>query len=199
MHGLIAGNKRFISKIDRRLLEELSTKGQKPQALVVSCSDSRVPPEIIFDATVPGTLFVVRVAGNVVSGPTVIGSIEYAVQHLKVPAVVLLGHAGCGAVKARIDGAFEHGRLAQLCKAIHCHSRDLDRAVIENLEYQFGKLLKIDCVRKGVRDGRVQAYAMTYDLSSGRVSILKGTTDKPDIRSGTVLSSLRDTRKASAP
>lgn len=171
MPDLIYGNNRFTSKINRKLLEELSAKGQKPEAIIISCSDSRVPVEIVFDVLVPGKLFVVRVAGNVVSGPIVIGSIEYAIRQLKVPHIVLLGHTGCGAVKASIDGVFESETVEQLCKLIRYKSKDLDQAVVENLEHQFNNLLKIECVKRGIREGSLEAYAMVYDLQSGRVNI----------------------------
>src|SRR5881409_1081690 len=79
------------------------TKSQHPFAIIVGCSDSRVPPELVFDQGA-GDLFVVRVAGNLVSGAgfTVKGSIEYAVAELGVPLIVVLGHSQCGAVKAAI-------------------------------------------------------------------------------------------------
>src|SRR6476646_3884106 len=78
--------------------------GQYPEAVIVSCADSRVAPEILFDVGV-GDIFVVRVAGNVINGAgvTVKGSIEYAVAELNVPLILVLGHSGCGAVKAAIQ------------------------------------------------------------------------------------------------
>ena len=101
---LIDGNKRYVeSKMNTchestaQLRTELA-KGQKPFAIILSCSDSRVPPEIIFDKTL-GELFVIRVAGNVVD-PIILGSIEYAVEHLKTSLIVVLGHEKCGAVTA---------------------------------------------------------------------------------------------------
>lgn len=175
---LIEGNRRFISKVDGRLLKDLSAKGQKPEAVVVSCSDSRVPVEVILDETLPGKLFVVRVAGNVVSGPVVIGSIEYAVSQLNVSTIVLLGHTGCGAVRASIEGKFESETLAQLCGEIRCRSKELARAVVENLEYQFQNLLEIDCIKKGVKNGMLKAYAVIYDLPTGRISIIRGAPDQ---------------------
>ena len=84
-------------------------KGQQPFATILGCSDSRVPPELIFDANF-GELFIVRVAGNVIS-PEVMGSLQYAGAHLRTPLFVVLGHEGCGAVKAALEhkfGATEH-------------------------------------------------------------------------------------------
>jgi carbonic anhydrase len=103
---LIEGNRRFVSgnlatkDFSEAKRKELA-KGQKPFAVVVGCSDSRVPPEIIFDQGL-GDIFVVRVAGNVLD-PISLGSIEYAVEHLKTPLIVILGHTHCGAVKATIE------------------------------------------------------------------------------------------------
>jgi len=103
---LMAGNARFVAGTSERPNEtaarraELAT-GQKPFAIVLGCADSRVSPEVAFDAGL-GDLFVCRVAGNVVDDP-ILGSIEYAVQHLDVPLVVVLGHERCGAVKAAAD------------------------------------------------------------------------------------------------
>jgi carbonic anhydrase len=108
LRELLAGNQRFRSGnrlTPRGRPDEFLAlaHGQFPEAVVVSCADSRVPPEIIFDVGV-GDIFVVRVAGNVVGGAgvTVKGSIEYAVAELNVPLILVLGHSGCGAVKSAI-------------------------------------------------------------------------------------------------
>src|SRR5436305_10105142 len=100
---LIAGNERFLrgearaATFRRETLADLA-KGQRPFATVLGCSDSRVPPEWVFDAGL-GTLFVIRVAGNVFS-PEIAGSLQYAGTHLQTPLFVVLGHQGCGAVSA---------------------------------------------------------------------------------------------------
>src|SRR3954470_7237950 len=107
---LKAGNARFVSglarfpTVQKEVLAELS-KGQQPYATILGCSDSRVPPELIFDAAF-GELFVVRVAGNVIS-PEVMGTLQYAGVHLRTPLFVVLGHDGCGAVDAAL--ATRHG------------------------------------------------------------------------------------------
>ena len=104
---LIDGNNRFTSgkyahpEIGQRRRTELTSE-QHPFAVILSCSDSRFPPELIFDQGL-GSLFVVRVAGNVLDTIT-LGSIEYAVEHLGVKLIVVLGHEKCGAVKATVDG-----------------------------------------------------------------------------------------------
>ncbi len=106
LHKLLEGNERFLKgqpANPRRSPEDFRglAEAQYPKAVIVSCADSRVAPEILFDVGV-GDIFVVRVAGNVVSGAgvTVKGSIEYAVAELNVPLILILGHSGCGAVKA---------------------------------------------------------------------------------------------------
>ena len=119
------GNARFVSSnfSKGRGLEPSEriklAKGQHPFAVVLGCSDSRVPPEIVFDQN-PGDLFVIRVAGNVVS-PIQSGSVEFAVEHFGAQLVVVLGHSGCGAIRATLE-------------EIRCPSENLSRnlrAIIE--------------------------------------------------------------------
>ena len=106
LRRLIEGNKRFVAgkahfpTASKEILAVLA-RGQHPYATILGCADSRVPPELIFDANF-GELFIVRVAGNVIS-PEVMGSIQYAGSHLHTPLFVVLGHEGCGAVKAAIE------------------------------------------------------------------------------------------------
>src|SRR6187399_2685560 len=115
------GNERFIRgearfpTIQKEILAELA-KGQRPYATILGCSDSRVPPELVFDAGF-GELFIVRLAGNVIS-PEVMGSLQYAAVHLRTPLFVVLGHERCGAVQAALaakrEGARERERIATL-------------------------------------------------------------------------------------
>ena len=110
---LKAGNARFVSgharfpTAQKEVLAEL-TKGQHPYATILGCSDSRVPPELVFDAAF-GELFVIRVAGNVL-GPEIAGTLQYAAEHLRTPLFVVLGHEGCGAVEAAIAEKFHGSR-----------------------------------------------------------------------------------------
>lgn len=106
LQRLLDGNERFVRgkpRFDVVRKEKLAdlARTQRPYATIIGCSDSRVPPELIFDAGI-GELFIIRVAGNVIS-PEVMGSIQYAVQHLRTPLFVVLGHEGCGAVAAALD------------------------------------------------------------------------------------------------
>jgi carbonic anhydrase len=91
-------------------------QSQSPFAVIVSCSDSRVPPELLFDQGY-GDLFVIRIAGNVVED-TALGSIEYAVEHLGAKLLVVLGHERCGAVKATVDGGEAPGHIGSIVNAI---------------------------------------------------------------------------------
>lgn len=102
LERLQEGNRRYMASDDGTLRMKLATEGQHPYAVVVCCSDSRVIPERIFDASL-GELFVIRVAGNVLDKHQ-IGSIEYATGHLGCKLVVMLGHTGCGAVGAALEG-----------------------------------------------------------------------------------------------
>jgi carbonic anhydrase len=120
---LLDGNARFVAgKLHSPTSEEVVKRRaevahvQKPFAIVVSCSDSRVGPEIVFDQGI-GDIFVVRTAGEVVDNAA-LGSIEYAVAHLGAPLVVVLGHERCGAVSAAVAGAKEPGHIADVLKAI---------------------------------------------------------------------------------
>jgi carbonic anhydrase len=115
LQKLTAGNQRFVagtpSPKDSRARRAQLVDGQQPGAVVVACSDSRVCPEYVFDASL-GELFVVRTAGNVV-GPLELGSIEYAVEHLHVGVIVVMGHSGCGAVTAACSPVSDKKREAE--------------------------------------------------------------------------------------
>ena len=168
---LLEDNRSFASRVDKRLLKELVEKGQKPVATIVSCSDSRVPVEIIFNQLRPGTFFVVRVAGNVVSGSSVKGSIEYAVIHLQTPYLVVLGHTECGAVKASLAGT-NVGEIGKLVSNMKLESKDLAKAVIENVDLQVKRVIEMDCIKDALDKEAIEVYGMLYDLSTGEVKCL---------------------------
>lgn len=167
---IIEGNRKFASR-NKSLLKELFEKGQKPFAAVVSCSDSRVPVEVIFNELEPGSLFVIRIAGNVVSDSSVKGSIEYAVHHLKIPLLIVLGHTGCGEVKAYLDGVNE-GEVGKLLRHMRLESDNLGDAIIENINLQVNEVLRIKAVREAIESKTLRVYGMLYDLRKGLVSIL---------------------------
>lgn len=184
---LTAGNKRFVEGCcehphcgrDRR--EEVCAKGQHPFATVIACSDSRVPVELLFDQGV-GDLFVVRVAGNVCN-VSECASVEYAVDHLHTPLVVVLGHTQCGAVTAVVNGAAAEGHLATLLGGIG-RALDgarvwanadelLDATIMQNVLNSIDDLTRESPVIAGhVETGAVQIAGAMYDLSTGKVDWL---------------------------
>src|SRR5882724_9217665 len=125
LQRLTEGNARFVGSasarraVERDWLTELS-EGQHPFATILGCSDSRVPPEIVFDQGL-GDLFIVRVAGNVV-GTEILGSLGYALAHLNTPLFVVLGHERCGAVQTALQTKFhglrEQRKIGELIDAI---------------------------------------------------------------------------------
>lgn len=122
LQKLKEGNRRFVSGThkhtgdDMETVKSLST-GQKPYAIILTCSDSRVPPELLFDTGI-GEVFVVRVAGNI-TDQVILGSIEYAAEHLGAPLVMVLGHEKCGAVKATVESNGKaEGNIGAIVKAI---------------------------------------------------------------------------------
>jgi len=122
LEQLKKGNERFVA--DRLAAKDLGAdrrrelaKGQHPFAIVLTCADSRVAPEFIFNQGL-GDLFVLRVAGNI-ADPFVLGSMEYAVEHLHVPLIVILGHTKCGAVDAALAENKPHGNLGKLIEQVY--------------------------------------------------------------------------------
>jgi carbonic anhydrase len=179
MEKLKAGNKRFVEQklSDKALAERraATANGQQPYAIILACADSRVAPELVFDETI-GDLFVVRVAGNVVD-PDVLGSIEYAVEHLHTHLIVVLGHEKCGAVSAAISKAEVHGNLEELIHKIDGgkdlpadQSKALPEAIKHNTIHQAQEMLsKSEPIKKAVDEHQVQVEAAVYSLDSGEV------------------------------
>lgn len=192
LRRLLAGNKRFVKGqclSPRRSPKRVRAvaEAQYPEAAVVGCADSRVPPEILFDVGV-GDIFVVRVAGNVIGGAgvSVEGSIEYAVAELNVPLIVVLGHSGCGAVKAamkQIDaknplpGAING--LVELIQPAVAKSRKmpgdpLENAIRENVNIGVERLDGLEPIlARRVEDGRLKVVGAVYDLKTGAVTLVK--------------------------
>jgi carbonic anhydrase len=156
------------------------TKDQKPFAIIVSCSDSRVPPELIFDVGL-GDVFVVRTAGEVVD-PVAMGSIEYAVAHLGTNLIVVLGHQNCGAVAAAVSHAKESGNIPDVLKAIGPAVREtkgkpgdpLDNAVRANA-VDIAKHVETTgpFIPPRVKAGTLKVLAARYDMDSGKVELLQ--------------------------
>ncbi|TEB04094.1 Carbonic anhydrase [Pelotomaculum schinkii] len=183
LQKLIEGNNRFTSgkPADKELgagrREEL-LKGQNPFAVIVSCSDSRIPPELLFDQAL-GDIFVVRTAGNVVD-TIAIGSVEYAVEHLHTPLVVVMGHENCGAVKAAVDGGEAEGSIGAIidkiepslarAKAAGATGAQLyEAAADENIMATIRDLQKSPIIQRLLASGNLTLAGAKYHLGSGEV------------------------------
>jgi carbonic anhydrase len=188
---LVDGNKRFVAGSithPGRTPDDFKplASGQFPIAAIVSCADSRVAPEILFDQGI-GDLFVIRVAGNYVdgAGAAVKGSIEYAVAELNVPLIVVLGHSQCGAVKAAIQHIHDHdalpGAINELVNSIKPAVTEtegkpgdpLQNAIEANVRRGVAKLKTLGpVIGPAVKAGKVKIVGGTYDLATGNVLLL---------------------------
>jgi carbonic anhydrase len=189
MQRLVEGNERFrqgrarFPTVCKETLADLA-RGQQPYATILGCSDSRVPPELIFDANF-GELFIIRVAGNVIS-PEVLGSMQYAGAHLQTPLFIVLGHEGCGAVKAavasKLDSVEHRSRIQILVDNILPGLPELDpqstspehlaRAVEANIQWSMHQLLETPEMKKAVQEGRAKLVGAVYEIASGYVRFL---------------------------
>ncbi|HLH34392.1 MAG TPA: carbonic anhydrase [Alloacidobacterium sp.] len=177
---LMDGNERFASgrmtsfEHDLKILKEHNVDKQEPFAAVLSCADSRVPVELIFDQTI-GHIFVTRVAGNLVT-PEIIGSLEYGAAVLGTKVILVLGHAGCGAVKAAIQGKAVPGQISSLFPhiqpAVDQAGADLVAATKANAEIQ-ARLLRESSpvIAPMVKDNKLKVVAGVYDIATGKVTL----------------------------
>jgi carbonic anhydrase len=181
---LMEGNRRYVRHKEQHPDESVGRRkelegSQHPFAVILSCSDSRVPPELIFDQGL-GDLFVIRVAGNVAANDE-LGSIEYAAEHLHTKLIMVLGHEKCGAITAAVEGAAEAGHLKYLISAIQPsveESRNLPgdkihNCVLANARRVARQLRESEPVLKELiqKDG-VKVVAADYALDSGLVMVL---------------------------
>jgi carbonic anhydrase len=175
------GNENFVAdKLDGQLNDSSRrsqlTSGQQPYAIILSCADSRVVPELAFDKGL-GELFVVRVAGNV-SNASSIASIEYAVAHLGVNLIVVMGHESCGAVTAAIQDVKESPSLNHLLDQIKpavssAGSTDVNTVVKKNAVLNADKLISdSEIIKSKVDSGSLKILSAFYNLGSGKVDIL---------------------------
>jgi carbonic anhydrase len=182
LKDLLEGNERFIAgktMNPRRSPADFSkvASAQAPDAVIVGCADSRVPPEILFDQGV-GDLFVIRAAGNVVSGagPIVEGSITYGVVVLGAPLVMVLGHSGCGAVKAAIETKelAVPDLIRNLVRMVSTGGeKDLDRAIVANVRAGVAKLNSLEpTLARYIETKRIKVVGAVYDLASGKVTLV---------------------------
>jgi carbonic anhydrase len=189
LRRLREGNGRFLRgvshlpRIQKEVLSDLA-KGQRPYATILCCSDSRVPPELIFDAGF-GELFIVRVAGNVLS-EGVAGSLQYAGTHLKTLLVVVLGHEDCGGVQAalqtKLHGTAYRSRIQFLVDHIVPAlsppdpglppQEQLSRAVEENVRWTMRQILESPEGRARRKEGRMRLAGAIFEIETGRVRFL---------------------------
>ena len=185
LKSLRDGNDRYIGGKTLAVKDAARRKelvaGQTPSAIILSCSDSRVPPEIVFDKGL-GEIFSIRVAGNVL-GAASVASIEYAVEHLGTHLIVVMGHESCGAVKAALTTPKNQSAgspdLDTLISSVYLDPKDksssdedprLRKQVIFNVNGVSDQLLKRSAiVRKSVEEGRVTFVRGIYGLSTGKV------------------------------
>ncbi len=180
------GNARFVAgwpdhpDQSARRRRELAG-GQQPYAAILTCADSRVPPEIVFDAGL-GNLFVIRVAGNVLDD-IVIGSLEYAVEHLHVPLIVVLGHDACGAVTAAVNGGGDAPShidaivrtLQPAVNLARTQGGDLISQTIDaNIDLVVNQLkVSEPILREHLNTNRLQIIGARYHLESGAITLLE--------------------------
>jgi carbonic anhydrase len=186
---LKAGNDKFVSApqlcaADLMQQRQQIAKAQAPWATIVACSDSRVPPELLFGGLGLGELFVARNAGNMVDTATM-GTIEYGAEHLGTPLVVVLGHQRCGAVEAACAVVEQHAKfpgsigpmveaIVPAAKAVHGRPGDfVDNTVRESAKRTAAKVAsKSQIVAQLVKTGKVKVVAARYDLDRGSVEFL---------------------------
>ena len=180
LKALMDGNQRASrenSSLQRELVDPQGQdcREQEPFAAVLSCADSRVPVEIVFDQSI-GQLFVVRLAGNIAT-PEVIASLEYGVAVLGTKVLMVLGHGNCGAVKAAIEGKAVPGQISALYApirmAVDKAGPNLDAAIDANAKIQADLLSKASVIIGGaIKEGKLKVVPARYDLASGKVSLL---------------------------
>ncbi len=191
MKTLMEGNQRYLdqkmrtcSEKNTKTVREQLAKGQKPYAIILSCSDSRVPPELIFDQG-PGDIFVVRVAGNTVD-PIILGSIEYAAEHLGSPLIMVLGHERCGAVTATVKSHGEvEGNIGSIVDAIMPAVEEakkkatglneaqlVESAIDENVHLVAQNLFsRSPIIRHLAQANKIKIVEAKFDLDDGKVSL----------------------------
>lgn len=182
LNRLKEGNNRFTadkkeSKLQDKSRREELTKGQSPYAIVLSCADSRVVPELAFDSGL-GELFTVRVAGNVANSSS-IASMEYAVAHLGTEIIVVMGHESCGAVNAAMSGG-DNGYnlnhlLSHIAPAIAASGKDakVNDVVKKNAQLTAEELkTRSTIIREAAESGKVKIVPAYYNLGSGKVDFL---------------------------
>jgi carbonic anhydrase len=177
---LMAGNERYVAgqitsfPEDLKVLKEKTVLKQEPFAAVLSCADSRVPVEIVFDQSI-GHIFVARVAGNLVT-PEIMASLEYGVAVLGIKAILVMGHSNCGAISAAVAAKEVPGQISvlyqHLIPGIKGAKGDVALAVKMNAAYQAQVLRESSTViAKAIKNDGVKVISGSYDLGTGRVTL----------------------------
>jgi carbonic anhydrase len=199
MARLAEGNERFVRQKMTATHQDASrrealAKGQRPFAIVLGCADSRVPPELVFDQGL-GDLFMIRVAGEVAPAE-VLGSIEYAVEHLGCRAIIVLGHERCGAVEAALEvpaGTTPEGNLGELIKDILPAIEKIDRKAPDALDAAVKAnanavartiLSRSKAVAEMAHKGELVVTPARYDLKSGKVDFMEPVHAAPAADAG---------------
>jgi carbonic anhydrase len=187
LERLKAGNERFVrgQSLHGKMSQELFVtlrEGQRPFAVILGCSDSRVPPELVFDQSF-GDLFVIRLAGNIIA-PGVAGSIQYAYQHLGTSLLVVLGHEGCGAVKAALAARFHRAKHPERIRLLvdliepglasidprQSSVEQLEAGVEANVRWSMHQVITAPEAKQAFRDPQsVLIVGAVYELTTGKV------------------------------
>lgn len=181
LNELMEGNEEFTSGNTEKLRADLAENGQAPYAVVITCSDSRVAPEVLFHTTM-GEIFTIRTAGNVVDSFE-IGSVEYGVEHLGAPLVVVMGHSNCGAVSAALGGEAE-GSIQNIIDEIapsveEAKKRETEESAVSalaedlNIQNTIQKLRTSTILSHLETEGEVKIIGAKYDIKDGTVEILE--------------------------
>jgi carbonic anhydrase len=191
---LMAGNERYIQgkgvhKVDESVRRVALAEEQKPYAAILGCADSRVPPEVVFDQGL-GDLFVVRIAGNTAEDPLVVGSVEYAAEHLGSILVMVLGHQNCGAVKAAVatvtEDAHQEGDIQNFVDPIVPVVKEAKRrspndskdalteeSIRANVQHSVDELSHREPLLEHlIEEGKLKIVGAEYNLNSGKVELL---------------------------
>lgn len=180
---LIAGNERYVNeecinpRSDMERVQETAPH-QAPFAAVVGCSDSRVPVELLFDQGI-GDIFVIRTAGNNVNSEMVMGSVDYAIEHLGVKVLLVLGHGSCGGVTGAIsEGGHEHGNIGHLLGTIRNDVSQyvgkidsLEAAIHHHTHVQVERIIAYPHVAEKIESGELLVKQAYYDVNTGKVIV----------------------------
>ena len=180
---LIAGNERYVNEKSihpRTGMDRVAETAphQAPFAAVVGCSDSRVPVELLFDQGI-GDIFVIRTAGNNVNSEMVMGSVDYAIEHLGVKLLLVLGHGSCGGVTGAIsEGEEEHGNIGKLLSAIRDDvsqyvgkTDSLEAAIHHHAHVQVERIVAYPHVSEKIENGELLVKRAYYDVNTGKITV----------------------------